>query len=76
MDFIKEALNEVELKGNNLYDFMYDLLFYAKLKESEDDIKNNRVCALEELKEYIDNLEAEYENPNNWQCKIRYYTYI
>lgn len=76
MDFIKDALNEVELKGNNLYDFMYDLLFYAKLKESEDDIKNNRVCTLEELKEYIDNLEAEYENPNNWQCKIRYYKYI
>ena len=66
MDFIKEALNKVNLKENNLYDFFYNLLFYAKLKESEDDVKNGRVCTLEELKEYIDNLEAEYENTNNW----------
>ena len=66
MDFIKEALNKVNLKENNLYDFFYNLLFYAKLKESEDDVKNGRVCTLEELKEYIENLEAEYENPNNW----------
>ena len=60
MDFIKKALNEVDIQENTLYDFIYNLFFYAKLKESEDNIKNGRVCTLEELKEYIDNLEAEY----------------
>ena len=66
MDFIKKALNEIDIQENTLYDFVYNLFFYAKIKESEDDIKNGRVCTLEELKEYIDNLEAEYENTNNW----------
>ena len=65
MDFIKKALNEIDIQENTLYDFVYNLFFYAKIKESEDDIKNGRVCTLEELKEYIDNLEAEYENTNN-----------
>lgn len=64
MDFIKQTLNEINLQGNTLYDFIYNLVFFAKLKESEDDIKNGRVHTLEELRNYIDELEAKYENNN------------
>lgn len=59
MDFIKQTLNEVNFKENTLYDFIYDLFFFAKLKESEDDIKNGRVMTIEESKE---RLRKEYEN--------------
>ena len=43
---------------------IYDLFFFAKLQESEDNIKNGKVCTLEELKQHIDELEAKYANNN------------
>lgn len=64
MDFMKKALNQVNTRENTLYDIIYNLFFFAKLKESEDDIKNDRVCTLEDLRKYIDELEAKYENTN------------
>ena len=40
MDFIKKTLNQVNTQGDTLYDFIYDLIFFMSLKESEEDIKN------------------------------------
>ena len=61
MDFIKNTLNQVNLQENTLYDIIYDLFFFAKLQESEDDIKNGRVCTLELKAE----MEARYESYRN-----------
>lgn len=67
MNFIKNTLNQVDLKDDTLYDIIYNLFFLAKLKDSEEDIKNGRVCTLEELEEYIKELEANVnENDNIW----------
>ena len=62
MDFMKETLNQVNVHENTLYNVIYDLFFFAKLQESEDNIKNGKVCTLEELKQHIDELEAKYAN--------------
>ena len=59
MDFMKKTLNQVSVLQNTLYDVIYDLFFFAELQESEDDIKNGRVCTLEELQA---EMEAKYEN--------------
>ena len=59
MDFMKKTLNQVNVQENTLYDIIYDLFFFAELQESEDDIKNGRVCTLEELKA---EMEAKYES--------------
>ena len=59
MDFIKSTLNQIDIKDDTLYDIIYDLFFIAKLKDSENDIENGRVCTLEEFKEYVDGLEGE-----------------
>ena len=64
MDFIKKTLNQVNLQENTLYDFIYNLVFFMSLKGSEDDIKNGKVCTLEELRQHIDELEAKYANNN------------
>lgn len=64
MEFIKNALSQIEIEENNLYNLIYNLFFVAKLKESEDSIKNGDVCTLEELKNHIDRIEEEYENYN------------
>ncbi len=64
MDFLKKSLKEVNTNENTLYDFIYNLFFLAKIKESEDDIIDNKTCNLEELKRHIDGLEAKYENNN------------
>ncbi len=64
MEFIKTNINQISIKEDTLYDIIYNLFFFAKLKESEEDIKNGRVCTLEELREYIDELEERYENSN------------
>lgn len=64
MEFIKNALNQIEIEENNLYNLIYNLFFVAKLKESEDSIKNGDVCTLEELKNHISRIEEEYENYN------------
>lgn len=65
MDFIKKTLNQMNAQENTLYNIIYDLFFFAKLKESEDDIKNDKVCTLEELRQQIDELEAKYANNNS-----------
>lgn len=59
MDFMKKTLSQVNTQENTLYDFIYNLVFFISLIESEDDIKNGRVCTLEELKA---EMEAKYEN--------------
>lgn len=59
MDFMKKTLAEVNVQDNTLYDMIYDLIFMAKLKESEDDIKNGRVISLEDFKK---EMEALYES--------------
>jgi len=64
MDFMKKMLNQINVKENTLYDFIYNLFFIAKLKESNNDIQNGRVCTLEELRKHIDEMEAKYENNN------------
>lgn len=64
MDFMKKTLNQVNKYENTLYNFIYDLFFYAKLQESEDSIRNGKVCTLEDLKQHIKNLEVDYANNN------------
>ena len=46
MDFMKKTLNQVNVHENTLYNIIYDLFFFAKLQESEDSVKNGRVCTL------------------------------
>ena len=53
MDFIKNSVNQVNTKENTLYDYIYNLLFFISLKESEEDIKNGRVMTIEESKERL-----------------------
>ena len=65
MDFIKQNLNKINEKKNTLYDIIYDLFFFAALQESEDDIKNNRVCTLEELETEMEAKYANYNNPKS-----------
>ncbi len=50
MDFMKKTLSQVNTQENTLYDFIYNLIFFISLKESEDDIKNGRVMTIEESK--------------------------
>lgn len=64
MEFLIKSLNKVNVQENTLYDIIYDLFFYAKLQESEEDIKNGRICTLEELRQHINELEAKYANNN------------
>ena len=61
MDFMKKTLSQVNTKENTLYDFIYNLVFFIYLKESEDDIKNGRVMTIEESKA---RLMQEYEYLN------------
>lgn len=53
MDFIKNTVNQVNTQENTLYDYIYNLLFFISLKESEEDIKNGRVMTIEESKERL-----------------------
>lgn len=62
MDFMKKTLNQLELTEDTLYDIIYNLIFFAELKESEDDMKNGRVYTLEEIEA---EMEAKYESYNN-----------
>ena len=61
---MKKSLNKVNVQENTLYDIIYDLFFYAKLQESEEDIKNGRICTLEELRQHINELEEKHANNN------------
>ena len=62
MEFIKKTLNQVNAQENTLYDIIYDLFFFAELQESEDDIKNGRVCTVEELKTEMEARYVSYRN--------------
>ena len=53
MDFIQNTVNQVNTQENTLYDYIYNLLFFISLEESEDDIKNGRVMTIEESKERL-----------------------
>lgn len=53
MDFIKNTVSQVNTQENTLYDYIYNLLFFISLKESEEDIKNGRVMTIEESKERL-----------------------
>ena len=64
MEFLKKSLNKVNVQENTLYDIIYDLFFYAKLQESEEYIKNGRICTLEELRQHINELEEKHANNN------------
>ena len=64
MEFLKKSLNKANVQENTLYDIIYDLFFYAKLQESEEDIKNGRICTLEELRQHINELEEKHTNNN------------
>lgn len=64
MEFLKKSLNKVNVQENTLYDIIYDLFFYAKLQESEEEIKNGRICTLEELRQHINELEEKHANNN------------
>ena len=61
MDFLKKTLSQVNTQDNTLYDFIYDLFFFAELQESEDDIRNGRTMTIEESKE---RLMQKYGNLN------------
>ena len=61
MEFMKKTLDQVNTKENTLYDFIYNLVFFMSLKESEEDIMCGRVYTLEESKE---RLMQEYEYLN------------
>ncbi len=52
-------INAQDTQSNTLYDFIYNLVFVALLKESDEDIENNRVMTIEESKE---RLMKEYEH--------------
>ena len=45
-------------------DAIYTLYLHSKLQKSQDDIKNGKVCTLEELRQHINELEAKYANNN------------
>jgi hypothetical protein len=61
MDFMKKTLNQVNTQDNTLYDFIYDLVFFLSLKESEEDIKNGRVMTIEESKERMKKKYASFD---------------
>lgn len=61
MDFMKRTINQVDTQENTLYDYIYNLIFFISLKESEEDIKNGRVMSIEESKA---RLMQKYANLN------------
>lgn len=62
MDFMKKTLNQMNTQNNTLYDFIYNLLFYAALQESKEDIENDKIYTLEEVEA---EMEAKYESYRN-----------
>ena len=61
MDFIKETLSQVNTQENTLYDYIYNLIFFISLEESEENIKNGKVMTIEEATE---RMIQEYEHLN------------
>ena len=69
MEFLKKSLNKVNVQENTLYDIIYDLFFYnfSPMKFNiriEENIKNGRICTLEELRQHINELEEKHANNN------------
>lgn len=62
MEFMKKTLDQVNTQENTLYDFIYNLVFFMSLKQSEEDIRCGRVCTLEDLEA---EMEAKYESYRN-----------
>lgn len=63
MDFIKNTLNRIDSQEcDTLYDMIYLLFFYAEIEKSMNDIQNNKSWSLEEVEEYLNELEAVNEN--------------
>lgn len=62
MEFMRKTLNQVNTQENTLYDFIYNLVFFMSLKQSEEDIRCGRVCTLEDLET---EMEAKYESYRN-----------
>ncbi|MBR1540147.1 MAG: hypothetical protein IJ629_03105 [Clostridia bacterium] len=61
---ILETVNE--LPDNITWDdAIYTLYLRSKLEESKKNIKEGNTITLEELKEFIDGLEARYEADNS-----------
>ena len=60
MEFLKKSLNKINFEDEK----ERDLFFYAKLQESEENIKNGRICTLEELRQHINELEEKHANNN------------
>lgn len=50
MDFMKNTVDQVDTQENTLYDYIYNLIFFISLKESEEDVKNGRVMTIEDSK--------------------------
>ena len=64
MDFMKKSLNQINEQEDTLYNIIYNLFFFAKLQESEDNIERGEICTLEDLKQHISELEVKYANNN------------
>lgn len=45
-------------------DTAYAIFLNSKLKKSEEEIRNNKVITLQELKNYINGLEGKFEANN------------
>ena len=76
MNFVQDAFKTINLQDDSLYDFLYDMVLFIGLKKSEEDIKNGRVMTLDELGEYINELEAEYEHNNIPRCFVASWDYL
>lgn len=61
---VEEAIGKMQKK----YDEFYIEYMKEMLRESEEQFKNGEFITLEELKTYIDGLEAKYENNNKQRC--------
>ena len=77
MDFMKKTLSQVNTQENTLYDFIYNLVFFAALQESEDDIKNGRVMTIEESKERMRKKYASFDVKwDTWRYTGSIFEYI
>ena len=73
---INQENMQVNMKDETLYDIIYNLFFFAKIKESEESTKRGKVCTLQGLRQHIDELEEKYGNNNIRWCEIGNYRYI
>lgn len=60
----ERTIKTVYTLSNEITDELYVQYMKEMLRESEEQFKNGEFITLEELKTYIDGLEAKYENNN------------